>query len=225
MPRTRRRAPASSGRCSTPRRSSATSRSTTRTSPSRKLRVLERARRRHRHHVLEALRLPVVPEIFGFDPRLQFTHEDDVTGALAARDAERRARRSTTSPATARCRGARCARSSGSAASRSRRCSPSGRPSRCAFAASWRPPARGAEPAALRARRRQQPVQAHRLPLPVQHARAPSSAFARSLRLERTWATAAPYTFERDVETFFRHSPAVMRATRPADRSRTEGSG
>ncbi|MCZ7535230.1 MAG: NAD-dependent epimerase/dehydratase family protein [Acidimicrobiia bacterium] len=29
-----------------------------------------------------ALRLPVVPEIFGFDPRLQFVHEDDVVGAL-----------------------------------------------------------------------------------------------------------------------------------------------
>lgn len=29
-----------------------------------------------------ALRLPVVPEILGFDPRLQFVHEDDVTGAL-----------------------------------------------------------------------------------------------------------------------------------------------
>ena len=29
------------------------------------------------------LRLPVVPEIFGFDPRLQFVHENDVTGALA----------------------------------------------------------------------------------------------------------------------------------------------
>ncbi len=28
------------------------------------------------------LRLPVVPEVFGFDPRLQFVHEDDVTGAL-----------------------------------------------------------------------------------------------------------------------------------------------
>ena len=28
------------------------------------------------------LRMPVVPEIFGFDPRLQFAHEDDVTGAL-----------------------------------------------------------------------------------------------------------------------------------------------
>lgn len=29
-----------------------------------------------------ALAMPVVPEILGFDPRLQFTHEDDVTGAL-----------------------------------------------------------------------------------------------------------------------------------------------
>lgn len=29
-----------------------------------------------------ALRLPVIPEIFGFDPRLQFTHHEDVLGAL-----------------------------------------------------------------------------------------------------------------------------------------------
>ena len=29
-----------------------------------------------------ALRLPVVPEILGFDPRMQFVHEDDVVGAL-----------------------------------------------------------------------------------------------------------------------------------------------
>ena len=29
-----------------------------------------------------ALRLPVVPEIAGFDPRLQFVHEDDITRAL-----------------------------------------------------------------------------------------------------------------------------------------------
>lgn len=38
------------------------------------------------HHVVtpitRALRLPMVPEIFGFDPRLQFVHEDDVVGAL-----------------------------------------------------------------------------------------------------------------------------------------------
>jgi UDP-glucose 4-epimerase len=29
-----------------------------------------------------ALRNPVVPEVFGFDPRVQFVHEDDVVGAL-----------------------------------------------------------------------------------------------------------------------------------------------
>jgi UDP-glucose 4-epimerase len=29
-----------------------------------------------------ALRMPVVPEVAGFDPRLQFVHEDDVVGAL-----------------------------------------------------------------------------------------------------------------------------------------------
>jgi Nucleoside-diphosphate-sugar epimerases len=29
-----------------------------------------------------ALKLPVVPEIFGFDPRIQFVHEDDVVGGL-----------------------------------------------------------------------------------------------------------------------------------------------
>lgn len=29
------------------------------------------------------LRMPVVPEVFGYDPRLQFVHEDDVTRALA----------------------------------------------------------------------------------------------------------------------------------------------
>ena len=28
------------------------------------------------------LRMPAVPEVFGFDPRLQFVHEDDVTRAL-----------------------------------------------------------------------------------------------------------------------------------------------
>ncbi|HUF84748.1 MAG TPA: NAD-dependent epimerase/dehydratase family protein [Acidimicrobiia bacterium] len=30
----------------------------------------------------KALRLPIVPEVLGFDPRLQFTHEDDVCSAL-----------------------------------------------------------------------------------------------------------------------------------------------
>jgi UDP-glucose 4-epimerase len=37
-------------------------------------------------------------------------------------------------------------------------------------------------------------------------------AFARSLRLERAIGSSRPaYRYERDVETFFRHSPAVVR--------------
>jgi UDP-glucose 4-epimerase len=32
--------------------------------------------------ITSALRLPVVPEILGFDPRVQFTHEDDVLDAI-----------------------------------------------------------------------------------------------------------------------------------------------
>jgi UDP-glucose 4-epimerase len=32
--------------------------------------------------IARMLRLPLVPEILGFDPRVQFVHEDDVTGAI-----------------------------------------------------------------------------------------------------------------------------------------------
>ena len=32
------------------------------------------------------LRMPAVPEVFGYDPRLQFVHEDDVTAALEFAD-------------------------------------------------------------------------------------------------------------------------------------------
>ena len=40
-------------------------------------------------------------------------------------------------------------------------------------------------------------------------------AFARSLRLQRAVGSGGPeYRYERDVETFFRHSPAVVRSRR-----------
>ena len=40
-------------------------------------------------------------------------------------------------------------------------------------------------------------------------------AFARSLRLERAIGSdGTEYRYERDVETFFRHSPAVVRGRR-----------
>jgi nucleoside-diphosphate-sugar epimerase len=87
-----------------------------------------------------ALQLPVVPEIFGFDPRLQFTHQDDVLGALcftALRDV----------PGIFNVDGT----------GRRRPAPPRDR----------RPAARGAEPAALRPGRRQPAVPGRRLPVPV----------------------------------------------------------
>jgi UDP-glucose 4-epimerase len=69
----------------------------------------------------KTLRLPVVPEVFGFDPRLQFT-TSTTRAARSCTQPSRRCRASTTSPAMAPCRGARCARSWASAGSRCRRC-------------------------------------------------------------------------------------------------------
>ena len=83
-----------------------------------------------------ALQRPVVPEIFGFDPRVQFVHEDDVVGALMYATTQRRARRlqrrRRRQPAVER--GVRDRRQAG--ASRCRRCSPRGPPSRCGSSAS-----------------------------------------------------------------------------------------
>ncbi len=44
--------------------------------------VLERDRRRDPDTLTRALRLPAVPSLFGFDPRFQFVHEDDVVRAM-----------------------------------------------------------------------------------------------------------------------------------------------
>ena len=86
-----------------------------------------------RHRAL--LSLPAVPCILGFDPRYQFVHEDDIVGVLEHAVAQRPARASTTSPATACWR---CRRSRACSASRSRRsCRRGGRawpPRRCALA-------------------------------------------------------------------------------------------
>ena len=60
--------------------------------------------------------------------------------------------------------------------------------------------------------RRQHPLQAGRLPLPVHDARAPSRRSRRGLRLAGAVGDNHPtYRYERDVEDFFRHSPAVVR--------------
>ena len=118
---------------------------------------------------------------------------------------------STTSRVTARCRGARCARSSASVASRCRRCSRTGRPSRCACCASSSSRPRCSACCATGAGVDNSPFK--RTGFRYQYSTAGTvDAFARSLRLEKAVGDSHPaYKFERDVETFFRHSPAVLR--------------
>ena len=130
--------------------------------------VLERARRRHLHHVLQRaasarrsrdLRLRSPPPVHPRGRRHRRAAARDAQGR--PRDLQRRRRRCDAverglhdrreAPHRA---AARADRVGGGAT---------------AHAAHRGSPARGAQPAALRPRRRQQPVQAHRVPLPVQH--------------------------------------------------------
>ena len=60
----------------------------------------QRARARRRHRFTRMFSLPLVPMVLGFDPRLQFVHEDDVVHALEHAALQRRSRASTTSPPT-----------------------------------------------------------------------------------------------------------------------------
>jgi UDP-glucose 4-epimerase len=157
-----------------------------------------------------ALRLPVVPEIFGYDPRLQFTHEDDVTGALL---------HATTHdvPGIYNIAG-------DGALPWSEVCTIVGK-RRFALPpilTSWM-----AEPlrvmrivdlppevlSLLRYGRGVDNSPFKRTGFRYRYSSAGTvNAFARSLRLERTVGDKNPaYKFERDVETFFRHSPAVVR--------------
>lgn len=156
-----------------------------------------------------ALRMPFVPEVFGFDPRLQFTHEDDVVNALMY---------ATTHdvPGIYNVAG-------DGMVTWSEVCRVLGR-NRVAL-----PP--------LLTNAASEPLRFLRvLDLPpemlallrygrgVDNSRykragfrykfttpGTVNAFARSLRLERAIGSSSPeYTYKRDVEAFFRHSPAVV---------------
>jgi UDP-glucose 4-epimerase len=160
-----------------------------------------------------ALRMPAAPELFGFDPRLQFTHEDDVVNALMY---------TTTHDAA----GIYNVAGDG-LFTWSEVCRILGRP-------------RVPLPPVL-ATLAVEPLRALRLlDLPpemlallrygrgVDNSRFKRTgfrykyttagavdAFARSLRLQRAIGSSDPeYRYERDVETFFRHSPAVVRERR-----------
>src|SRR6266536_4362568 len=158
----------------------------------------------------QALRMPAAPEVFGFDPRLQFTHEDDVVNALMF---------STTHdvPGIYNVAG-------DGMVTWSEVCRILGRP-RVPL-----PPVLtnlATEPLRL-ARVVDLPPEMLAL---LRYGRGVDNSrfkergfrykystagavdqFARSLRLERAVGSSRPaYRYERDVETFFRHSPAVVR--------------
>jgi UDP-glucose 4-epimerase len=157
-----------------------------------------------------ALRMPVAPEVFGFDPRLQFTHEDDVVNALMYTTAH-------DVPGVYNVAG-------DGMVTWSELCRIVGRP-RVPL-----PPLLtnlAAEPlrlvraldlppemlALLRYGRGVDNSRFKKAGFRYRYTTAGAvDSFARSLRLERAIGSSSPeYRYERDVETFFRHSPAVVR--------------
>ncbi len=158
----------------------------------------------------KALRLPFAPEILGFDPRLQFTHEQDVTGALVFATCN-------DVPGIFNIAGDGSVPWSEVCAIVGRR-----RIALPPVLTQW-----AAEPLRI-ARVLDLPPEVLSL---LRYGRALDNspfkqtgfryrystagtidAFARSLRLENAVGSNAPsYRYQRDVETFFRHSPAIVR--------------
>jgi len=158
----------------------------------------------------QALRMPVAPEVFGFDPRLQFTHEDDVTNAIMY---------ATTHdvPGIYNVAG-------DGMVTWSEVCRILGRPR-----VPLPPVLTNAAAGPLRMLRvldlPPEMLSLLRYGRGVDNSRFKETGFrykystagavdefARSLRLERAIGSSRPaYRYERDVETFFRHSPAVVR--------------
>ena len=158
----------SSGRCSRSRATCATSPRTTRTCPSRCCGSRNVLGPDIVTPLSPGARLPLVPSMLGFDPRLQFVHEDDVIRSILFVLEQRHARGSSTSPATACSRGARWPRICGKRSDPAAAGRSPGWPSApLAPPRARRPARRVARAPALRPRGRQPPPQAGRLPLPL----------------------------------------------------------
>ena len=158
----------------------------------------------------KALRLPIAPEILGFDPRLQFAHEIDVTGAMVF------ATRYNV-PGVFNIAGDGAIPWSEVCAIVGRRRIPlppiltqwAAEPLRMARILDLPPEVLSL----LRYGRGVDNSPFKRSGFRYRYSTAGTvDAFARSLRLEGTVGSNQPsYRYERDVETFFRHSPAVVR--------------
>lgn len=155
------------------------------------------------------LRLPAVPEVGGFDPRLQFVHEDDVVGALAHATLHDVPGVFNVAGSGVLTWGEVCQ----IAGKRRVPLSP--------FLTNW-----AAEPlrllrildlppevlALLRYGRGVDTTRWRDAGYRYAHTTLGAvSAFAEAMRLEHTVGSGAEYKYERDVEAFFRHSPAVVR--------------
>ena len=158
----------------------------------------------------KALRLPLAPEILGFDPRMQFTHEDDVTGALVFATMN-------DVPGIFNIAGDGTLPWSEVCTIVGRRRIPlppiltqwAAEPLRIARIIELPPEVLSL----LRYGRAVDNAPFKRSGFRYGYSTAGTvNAFARSLRLEHTVGSKRPhYRYERDVETFFRHSPAVLR--------------
>jgi UDP-glucose 4-epimerase len=158
----------------------------------------------------KALRLPIVPEVFGFDPRFQFTHEDDVEGALLFATMN-------DVPGVYNVGGDGTVPWSEVCAIVGKRRVPL--PS---LLTNWAvEPLRmlrviDLPPEMLNLLRYGRGVDNHRFKQAGYRYRYTTvgtvDAFARGLRLEQVVGDKRPsYRYERDVETFFRHSPSIVR--------------
>ena len=165
-----------------------------------------------------ALRRPVVPEIFGFDPRLQFMHEDDVVGALMYATTNdvpgvyNVARRRHVPWSEVCAIVGQAPRRAAAAVHQPRR------PSRCACSGSWTSRPRCSACCATAAAR-QQPVQARRLPLPVHHRGHRRRVRPQPAAREHGRRQPARVPVRARGRDFFRHSPAVVRDDRTEPRA------
>jgi len=161
------------------------------------------------------LRLPVVPEVLGFDPRLQFVHEDDVAGALAHATQHDTPGIYNVAGDGVLPWGEVC-----QVAGKRRVPLPpvltglATRPLKMLRIADLPPEVL----ALLRYGRGVDSARWRSTGYRYEHSTASAlDSFVRALRLESTVGTPEAYEYERDVETFFRHSPAVV--------DRTDGGG
>ncbi len=165
--------------------------------------------------------LPAVPMVLGFDPRIQFVHEDDVVHAL-----EHCVFHDTPGVFNVAADGVLVVERGGIGPGQADRAGPAavgnGPRRRAAQEPRLQGSERDAQPDALRARPGQPPVQGDGLRIRAHLARGGGKARTSTCGLIRSCAASmAGYRYEREVEEFLRWSPHVQR-DRPGEKTGVE---